>query len=111
MAFGAGSLRPQKKQVKIILIVNRVRAVLERICGMAERVRKNLQLSSKPEPFPATSWPLPQARLTDLPGSTNRRPESPTCDLGGPGSFCSNRRKDSARAGGEPVGFDISRLI
>src|SRR5271155_3608280 len=45
---------------------------------------------------PATSWPLPQARLTDVPGSTNRRPGSPVLDLGGPGSFCVNRRKDSA---------------
>jgi hypothetical protein len=27
--------------------------------------------------IPATSWPLPQARLTDLPGSTDRRPGSP----------------------------------
>src|SRR5271155_2428401 len=35
---------------------------------------------------PAPSWPLPQARLTDLPGSTNRRPGSPVLDLGGPGS-------------------------
>src|ERR1700683_362502 len=34
--------------------------------------------------FPATSWPLPQAPLTDLPGSTNRRPGSPVLDLGGP---------------------------
>ena len=34
--------------------------------------------------FSATSWPLPQARLFYLPGSTYRRPGSPVLDLGGP---------------------------
>jgi hypothetical protein len=44
--------------------------------------RKIQEPKPKPALLSATSWPLPQARLT--------------VDLGGPGSFCTNRSKDSA---------------
>jgi hypothetical protein len=63
--------------------------------------------------FPATSWPLPQARLFDLPGSTCRRPGSPVLDLGGPvrprNGLCRDDNVKQGRRGRMP-GLPAGRL-
>jgi hypothetical protein len=64
--------------------------------------------------LPATSLPLPQARLFDLPGSTHRRPGSPVLDLGGPRSrskedFEAMRNSPEAQKHMKPF-FEIAKV-